>query len=140
MRAFNRGNNADAAKEFVQPDWKASAHYRNGDFAAAAKTLENTDSSDGFYNRANALAKLGKYEEAIKDYDKALELDESNDDAAHNREQVKQALQQQQQSEQQPGQQSDQQQEGEQQDQESQDSQQQDSEQQDQHNKGETRQ
>lgn len=132
MRAFNSGNNADAAKEFVQPDWKASAYYRNGDFEAAAKTLENTDSSDGFYNRANALARLGKYDEAIKAYDKALELDESNDDATHNREQVKQALQQQQ-SEQQPGQQDEQQQDGEQQDQESQesqDSQQQDSEQQ----------
>lgn len=129
MRAFNSGDNESAARTFTRPDWKASAYYRNGDFEAAAKTLEYTESSDGFYNKANALAKLGKYEEAIKAYDKALELDETNDDASYNREQVKQAQQKQQKNSEQ---QKDQQQDGEQQDQQSEDSQQQDSKQQDQ--------
>ena len=133
MKAFNNGDSETAAREFTQPDWKASAYYRNGDFDSAVKTLEDTDSSDGFYNRANALARLGRYEEAIKAYDRALELDESNADAQYNREQVKQALQEQQQQQQQDSQQQDdQQQDGEdQQSQESQESQQQDGQQQD---------
>jgi len=119
MRAFERGDNADAARDFTRPDWKASAYYRDGNYEAAARTLENTSSVDGLYNRANALAMQGKYEEAIKTYDKALELDKNNEDAAFNREQVKQALEKQQQdSQQQSGQQdSDQQQDGEQSDQ-----------------------
>jgi Ca-activated chloride channel homolog len=125
MRAFNKGDSETAAREFTQPDWKASAYYRNGDYESAVKTLDNTESSDGFYNKANALAKLGRYEEAINAYDKALELDKSNTDAQYNREQVKQALQeQQQQDKQQDGQKQD----GEQQNQQQQD-QQQDSEQ-----------
>jgi len=130
MNAFNSGDNEKAAENFTRPEWKASALYRNGEFEAAAKTLENTNSGDGYYNRGNALAKLGKFEEAIKAYDKALELNESNDDASYNREQVKQALKKQQQENQQ---QDSQKQEGEkqQQDDQAQESQQQDDQQQD---------
>jgi len=148
MKDFNAGNNEKAAREFSQTDWKASAYYKNGDYQAAAKELEKTDHSDGFYNKANALAQLGNYEEAIKAYDKAIKLNESNEDAIYNREQVKKALQQQQQnSEQQDSQQeesekdeseqdkSDQeksdQQQAQQDDSEKKDSQQQDSQQQD---------
>jgi len=96
MKAFNKGDLEQAAKNFTNPEWKASALYRKGDFEAAAKTLDNTSSSDGYYNKGNALAKLGKLEDAIKAYDKALELDETNADASYNREQVKQALKKQQ--------------------------------------------
>jgi Ca-activated chloride channel family protein len=92
MKAFNNGDNKKAAENFTRAEWKASALYRNGDYEAAAKTLENTNSSDGYYNKGNALARLGKLEEAIKAYDKALELNESNEDASYNRDQVKQAL------------------------------------------------
>jgi Ca-activated chloride channel family protein len=125
MKAFNIGDNKKAAEKFTQTEWKASALYRNGDYEAAAKTLENTNNGDGYYNRGNALARLGKFEEAIKAYDKALELNESNNDASYNREQVKQALKKQQQENQQ---QDSQKQEGEkqQQDDQSQESQQQD--------------
>ena len=96
MTAFNKGNNKEAAEKFTQPDWKASAQYRNGDFEAAVKTLENSSDSKSLYNKANALARLGKYEEAIKAYDSAIENDASNEDAKYNREQVKQALKKQQ--------------------------------------------
>jgi Ca-activated chloride channel homolog len=101
MQAFNAGDNEKAASQFTQPDWKASAYYRKGDYEAAAKTLENTTTSDGYYNRANALARLGQYQEAIKAYDKALELNKNNADAKYNREQVAQALKKQQQQQQQ---------------------------------------
>ena len=129
MKAFNNGDNEKAAENFTHAEWKASALYRNGDYEAAAKTLENTNSSDAYYNRGNALAKLGKFEQAIKAYDKALELNEKNDDASYNREQVKQALKKQQQESQ--SQQDDQSQDSQQQDNQQQDDQQQNSEQQD---------
>jgi Ca-activated chloride channel family protein len=96
MKAFNQGDNENAAKQFNQSEWKASAYYRNGDYQAAVETLENTNSSDGFYNKGNALSKLEKYKEAIDAYDKAIELDKNNEDAIYNREQVKQALDKQQ--------------------------------------------
>lgn len=101
MKSFNAGDNENAARIFTQPDWKASAYYKNGDYQAAADALEQTSHSDGFYNRANAFAKLGNYEEAIKAYDKAIELNENNEDAKYNREQVKKAQQEQQQNSQQ---------------------------------------
>jgi len=100
MKAFNAGDNTKAATQFTQPEWKASAYYRSGDFEAAARTLKNTKSSDGNYNKGNALAKIGEYDEAIKAYDKAIELDENNSDAIYNREQVKNVLQQQQEKQQ----------------------------------------
>jgi len=129
MKAFNHGDNKTAAEQFNHPEWKASAYYREGDYEAAARTLENSHSSDAYYNKANALARLGQYPEAIQAYDKAIELDENNEDAKYNRDQVKQALEKQQQQEDQQS--SDEQQQGEQQ-QKDQKSQQQDSQNQDQ--------
>ncbi len=114
MQAFDRGEHEKAANTFTNPEWKASALYRKGEYQAAAEILEHSNNSSGLYNRGNALARLGKLEEAIKSYDQALALDENNKDAKHNREQVKQALEKQQ-EEQQDGQQ-DGQQEGEQED------------------------
>ncbi len=136
MQAFNKGDLEQAAEHFTNPEWKASALYRKGDYEAAAKTLENANSSNGNYNRGNALARQGKLEEAIKAYNKALELDASNADARYNLEQVKQALKKQQQDKKdqnQDGQKKDeQQQQGDekQQDQQSQDQQSQNSQQQ----------
>ena len=97
MKAFKDGDNENAASLFTRAEWKASAYYRNGDYESAVKALENTSNSNGYYNKANALAKLGQYQQAIKAYDSALALNENNEDAHYNREQVKQALQQQQQ-------------------------------------------
>ena len=98
MRAFQQGDNEKAAKQFNDPEWKASAYYRNGDYQAAVETLKNSQSQQAYYNKANALAKLGKYKEALQAYDKAIELNNSNEDAKYNRQQVKQALENQQQN------------------------------------------
>jgi len=119
MKAFNAGDNKKAAENFTRLEWKASALYRDGDYQAAAETLKESNSSDGFYNKGNALAKQGKLEEAIKAYEKALELNADNTDATYNREQVKQAQKKQEQEQ-------DQNQDGEDQDNQEQDSQDQD--------------
>ncbi len=100
MKAFNAGDNNNAARQFTRPEWKASALYREGNYEDAIKVLQDSDNSDSLYNKGNALAKLGKYEDAIKAYDQALELDKNNADANYNREQVKNVLQKQQEQQQ----------------------------------------
>ncbi len=97
MREFNAGNNENAAKHFTNNDWKASALYRNGDYEAVVEILKDASSSDALYNKGNALAQLGKFKEAIKAYDEALEINESDEDTLFNHEQVSKALQQQEQ-------------------------------------------
>ena len=101
MQAFNAGDNESAARNFTKDEWKASAHYRNEDYEAVVETLKDAKSSDALYNKANALAQLGKLKESIEVYDQALEINESDADTLYNREQVKSALQQQEKSEQQ---------------------------------------
>ena len=59
--------------------------YRKGNFAAAEKDFAGIDSADAFYNRGNALAKQGQYDEAIAAYDRALKLQPKMEDAIENR-------------------------------------------------------
>ena len=51
--------------------------------------------ADGNYNRGNALAMAGSYQEAIAAYDAALALDSDHGDAIKNKEIVEQLLEQQ---------------------------------------------
>ena len=59
--------------------------YRKGDFAAAEKSFDGIRSADGWYNQGNALAKQGRYDEAIAAYDQALKLQPKMEDAIENR-------------------------------------------------------
>ena len=59
--------------------------YRKGDFTAAEKDFAGIDSADAFYNQGNALAKQGRYDEAIAAYDRALKLQPKMEDAIENR-------------------------------------------------------
>ncbi len=101
MKAFNAGDTENAARQFTSKEWKASAYYRSGDYQAAADALKETQSSNGFYNKGNALARLGQYKEAMAAYEKAIELDANNGDAKYNLQQVKDAVEKQQQEQQQ---------------------------------------
>lgn len=92
---------SEAAKEFTQPEWQASAEYKAGNFAEAATKFSAQNDATGHYNRGNALAKSGQLEEAIKAYDNALSLDGNFEDAKNNRKIVEDALKKQQEQEQQ---------------------------------------
>ncbi|MCG3202501.1 MAG: hypothetical protein NFCOHLIN_02384 [Gammaproteobacteria bacterium] len=92
--ALERGDNDRAAERFHDPRWAAVARYRADDFTGAVGTLEGLDGSDDHYNRGNGLARLGKYRDAIDAYERALALDPGNDDARHNRDLIRQLLQQ----------------------------------------------
>ncbi|WP_369936660.1 vWA domain-containing protein [Xanthomonas tesorieronis] len=59
--------------------------YRKGDFAAAQQQFQGVDSDQGWYNLGNALARQGRYDEAIDAYDKALRQHPQMADAIANR-------------------------------------------------------
>jgi Ca-activated chloride channel family protein len=115
VREFEAGRQAEAAKQFQRPDWRAAAEYASGDYEQALQALAGIETPRADYNKGNALARLGRLEDAIATYDKALSADPDDADARHNRELVQQLLerqkqQQNQQNPQQSGQQNEQQQ------------------------------
>ena len=119
---FQQEQAAEAAEQFDQSDWKASAQYRAGNYEEAAKNFAKSNTADAHYNRGNALAKANKLPDAIKAYDQALKLNAEHADAKNNRALVEELLKQQQQNQQQDKNQQDQENQD-QQDQEKQDQQ-----------------
>ncbi|HEX6995986.1 MAG TPA: VWA domain-containing protein [Gammaproteobacteria bacterium] len=98
-RADQRGMDAMAAERperaarlFDDPEWRAAAQYRAGDYSASARSLAGIDTADAHYNRGNALARAGEIESAIAEYDRALELDPEHEDARYNRDLLKERL------------------------------------------------
>ena len=67
-------NYKEAAKVFQNPLQRGTALYRSGDFKEAAAAFGQSNSLKALYNRANALLLLGKYDEAISDYERVLSL------------------------------------------------------------------
>jgi Ca-activated chloride channel family protein len=102
MRALEEGEAEDAAQVFDDPQWKAAAQYRAGQYEQAAAGLEALKTPDALYNRGNAQARLGQYPQAMASYQQALELDPDHQDARYNLELLQQQQQEQQQQDQQP--------------------------------------
>lgn len=67
--------------------------YRKGDYAAASQAFGTVPGAQGAYNLGNALAKQGRYEDAIAAYDRALRQQPGMADAVANREAVRRAMQ-----------------------------------------------
>jgi Ca-activated chloride channel family protein len=134
-RAFEAQQYETAEQLFDDPEWRAASAYRRGDYEQAAAALAQATTADALYNRGNALAKLGRAEEAIDSYNRALQADPQHEDARHNRDLLLQQQSQQQGGQSQQNDQSEQQQNSQnqqqsQQDQKSGDPRQSDSEQQ----------
>ncbi|WP_347260737.1 VWA domain-containing protein [Rudaea sp.] len=106
---LDAGKPKEAQALAKNPELRGTAAYRAGDYAAAttdfaaADARKNSDGAGGAdaqYNRGNALAKQGKYPEAIAAYDEALRRAPDMDDARANRKTVEDFLKQQQQQKQ----------------------------------------
>lgn len=97
--ALNQGDAKTAAKLFQDKQWRATANYKAENYTEAEKNFKQSDSADGHYNRGNALAKAGKYDEAIEAYNSALEKHQNMEDAKFNKQLIEQLKQQQDQQE-----------------------------------------
>ncbi len=90
---MDKGQFAKAHETFLREDWRAASAYRAGDYAKAA-TLYSTvkHMEDAHYNQGNALARLGKYQQAINEYNKTLAMNPYHNDAIANRKLVEELL------------------------------------------------
>jgi len=112
QEAFEKEDYEQASKLYQSQEWQATADYRAGNFESAAQKFSELQTSSGYYNQGNALAKLGNLEQAIKAYDNALILDPNNKDAAANKALLAQIEKQKQEDKQENKQEKDQEQEG----------------------------
>jgi Ca-activated chloride channel family protein len=76
---------SEAAAAFADPMWVGVARFRAGDFKGAAETFGGMDTAEAAYNQGTALVMLGKYDEAVARYDRALALRPGWADAEANR-------------------------------------------------------
>lgn len=98
QKELDAGNAKEAQALAQNPDLRGTAAYRAGDFDAATTDFARTDedeNADADYNRGNALAKQGKYPEAIAAYDEALRRAPQMDDAVANKQAIEDWLKQQ---------------------------------------------
>lgn len=79
------------------PQWQGVADYRAQNYSAAASAFAQQDTETANYNRGNALAKAGDYQQALAAYEKALQQNPQDADAKYNRDLVKKLVQKQQQ-------------------------------------------
>jgi Ca-activated chloride channel family protein len=95
QQAFSTNDYQQAADKFDDPQWKAAAQYKAGQYEEAASALESDSSATGLYNLGNALAQSGKLPEAVEAYKQSLKQDPANEDAKYNQAQVEKALEEQ---------------------------------------------
>lgn len=100
-QALSNGDAERAAELFRDPAWKGTASYRAGKYDDTVDALEGLDDATSHYNRGNALARQGSYQEAVAAYDETLEREAGHEDARYNRDLLQELLDQQQQQQQQ---------------------------------------
>ena len=97
QRAFKQGDFASAAQKFENDAWRASAHYRANSYEDVVNEIAENADPEAQYDKGNALARLGRLEEAIAAYDSTLSLVSDHEDALHNRKLLEELLEQQEQ-------------------------------------------
>lgn len=85
FRQYKKGDYNEAAQHFSNPMWKATALFRAGEFEKAAGIFAGMDTAEAAFNQGTALMFLGKYEDAILRFDRALVLQSDFEAAEINR-------------------------------------------------------
>ena len=82
--AMESGDYDKAIELFEDSEWLAAAHYKAGNYRQSANGYNNNSNIDHLYNHANSLAKIGKLEEAIENYEKVIAEEPNAEDALYN--------------------------------------------------------
>lgn len=85
QRMMDAGEPDAAVEVFADPRWRGVAQFRDGQFKESASTFAGLPGAEAAFNHANSLIMLGKYEDAVKQYDLALESRPGWKDAEFNR-------------------------------------------------------
>lgn len=83
---MRHGRFADAADVFLDPMWRGVALMKAGAFKEALGAFSGIDTAEAAYDQGSALVMLGKYDDAVGRYDRALALRPGWSDATANRE------------------------------------------------------
>jgi Ca-activated chloride channel family protein len=73
-RLLRAGRFDEASKAYSDPYRRGVALYRAGDFKEAAAAFTTVGTPEAAFDRGNSLVMLGKYDDAIASYDRALSL------------------------------------------------------------------
>lgn len=92
QREFRAERYGQAAEAFENEEWRAASQYRAGQFVDALATLKHAKSATELFNKGNALARLGRLEDAIESYEEALKLAPTHADATYNRDLLRDIL------------------------------------------------
>ena len=95
-KALAAGDYAKAAALATDASRRGSAEYKRGNYQLALDNFSRSTGADADYNRGNALAKLGRYQDAIAAYDKSIKENPGDEDARANKAAVEALLKQQQ--------------------------------------------
>ena len=85
QRLLERGQYKQAAARFSDPMRQGVALYRGGEYKSAVQAFTRLNTPEGHFNRGNALVMLGKYEDAVRAYNRALHLRPEWEPAVENR-------------------------------------------------------
>ena len=99
-QALEQNQASTAAEQFSDPAWRGMAHYQAGDYATAVEDFTQAEGVEASYNRGNALARAGRFEEAMQTYRQVLDRAPQHADAQANLELLEKLMQQEQQQDQ----------------------------------------
>lgn len=94
-KALEAADYAKAAELATDAYRRGSAEYKRGNYQLALDNFARATGADADYNRGNALAKLGRYRDAIAAYDQSLKQNPGGEDARANKAAVEAFLRQQ---------------------------------------------
>lgn len=90
-QAFQAGEFATASETAQDPMLRGNANYSQGNYEQAIEsfsTVTGKNTVDALYNKANSLAKLGRYDEAIAAYNDVLKQQSNFSDATTNKKHI----------------------------------------------------
>lgn len=83
-QALAEGDAQRALELARDPALRGAAAFRHGDLEAAIDAFAQAGGAQGLYNRGNALAAAGRYEEALASWQEALQREPGHEDASAN--------------------------------------------------------